>query len=111
MTEVFITDIPYKTQAYKVSSRMLEENTDLKVNFDFNKTEVAFPCEHTILRMEGDVVNSDEIIAIVKESGFKCEVLEDKICKQSKDNYDRILGIKFSGQTRNVGMETSGFSN
>ncbi|NVN19814.1 hypothetical protein GUA46_15850 [Muricauda sp. HICW] len=80
MIEVFITDIPNKTQADRVSSRILLENTDLKVNFDFNETEVAFPCGHTILRME-DVVNSDEIIAIVKESGFKCEVLEDKICK------------------------------
>ena len=81
MIEVFITDIQNKAQADRVSSRILVENTDLKVNFDFNETEVAFPCGHTILRMEGDVVNSDEIIAIVKESGFNCEVLEDKICK------------------------------
>ena len=81
MIEVFITDIPNKTQAGRVSSRILVENTDLKVNFDFNGTDLAFPCGHTILRMEGDVVNSYEIIAVVNESGFKCAVLEDKICK------------------------------
>ncbi|WP_228237785.1 hypothetical protein [Allomuricauda sp. M10] len=81
MIEVFITDIPNKTQADRVSSRILVENTDLKVNFDLNETALSFPCGHTILRMEGDVVNSDEIIAIVKGSGFKCEVLKDKICK------------------------------
>lgn len=81
MIEVFITDIPNKTQADRVSSRILVENTDLKVNFDFNETDLAFPCGHTILIMEGAAVNSDEVIAIVKGSGFKCEVLKDKICK------------------------------
>ena len=69
-----------KSKLFAKKFTFLLEIFHKKVNFDFNETEVAFPCGHTILRME-DVVNSDEIIAIVKESGFKCEVLEDKICK------------------------------
>ena len=81
MIEVFITDIQNKAQADRVLNIIKTETADLKINYDLNETALSFPCGHTILRMEGDVVNSDEIIAIVKESGFKCEVLEDKICK------------------------------
>lgn len=81
MIEVFITDIQNKDQADRVLSRVLTEDIDLKVNFDFNETDLSFPCGHTILRIEGDVINSDATIAIVNEQGFKCEILEDKICK------------------------------
>lgn len=81
MIEVFITDIQNKDQADRVLSRILTEDIDLKVNFDFNETDLSFPCGHTILRIEGDVINSDATIAIVNEQGFKCEILEDKICK------------------------------
>ncbi|WP_418499365.1 hypothetical protein [Flagellimonas sp.] len=81
MIEVFITDIPNKTQADRVLNIIKTETADLKINYDLNETASSFPCGHTILRMEGDVINSDEIIAVVNESGFKCAVLEDKICK------------------------------
>lgn len=95
MIEVFITDIQNEAQAYSISSKIQTDILGLKVNFNFNETDIPFPCGHTILRIEGDVINADETIAIVHDLGFKCEVLADKICKQSKGNYGRILGNKF----------------
>lgn len=81
MIEVFITDIQNKAQADRVSNIIKTETADLKINYDLNEKDLPFPCRHTILRIEGDVINSDATIAIVNEQGFKCEVLEDKICK------------------------------
>lgn len=81
MIEVFITDIQNKAQADKILSTIQNENADLKINFDLNETEFSFPCGHTILRVEGDKINSDKIMVAVKNKGFNCEILEDKICK------------------------------
>jgi hypothetical protein len=82
MVEVFITDIQTKSQAEVVLNSIQIENTDLKVNFDLNETEFSFPCGHTILRVEGNF-NSEIILAKVSNLGFKCEVLEDKICSNN----------------------------
>ncbi|MDD7886753.1 hypothetical protein [Flavivirga sp. 57AJ16] len=81
MIEVFITDIQNKVQANHILSKIQTETADLKINFDLNETDLSFPCGHTILRIEGGAINSDETIAIVNEQGFKCQILEDKICK------------------------------
>ena len=111
MIEVFITDIQNKAQADRVLNIIKTETADLKINYDLNETALSFPCGHTILRMEGDVVNSDEIIAIVRNQVLTVKFWKTKSANNPRITYDRILGIKFSGQTRNVGMETSGFSN
>lgn len=81
MIEVFITDIQNKAQADRILSTIQNENADLKINFDLNETEFPFPCGHTILRVEGNKINSDKIMVAVKSKGFNCEILEDKICK------------------------------
>jgi len=81
MIEVFITDIQTKAQADRVLNKIKTETADLKINYDLNEKDLSFPCGHTILRIEGDVINSDATIAIVNEQGFKCEILEYKICK------------------------------
>lgn len=82
MVEVFITDIQNPKQAERVIVAIQEENSLFKIDFDLNETELSFPCGHTILRIEGHSINSDKIIAIVKNQGYNCEVLEDKICTQ-----------------------------
>jgi hypothetical protein len=82
MVEVFITDIQNAIQAERVIATIQQENFLLKIDFDLNETELSFPCGHTILRIEGHSINSDKIIAIVKNQGYNCEVLEDKICRQ-----------------------------
>lgn len=91
MIEVFTTDIQTKVQANKILNIIQIENTDLKINFDLNETELPFPCGHTISRIEGTKINSDKILATVQNQGFKCEILEDKVCTKKRKN-DRILG-------------------
>lgn len=83
MVEVFITDIQNNLQADIILNNIQKDNTDLKINFDLNETDLSFPCGHTILRIEGNKINSDKIMETVKNQGFNCEILEDKICKQS----------------------------
>ncbi|GAB5418964.1 MAG: hypothetical protein Crog4KO_00550 [Crocinitomicaceae bacterium] len=80
MTEVFITNIENQNQADKVAKTMRINYSDSKINIDLNETELSFPCGHAILRVEGENVNSDEIINSIKELGIKCQILEDKIC-------------------------------
>ena len=82
MVEVFITDIQNPKHAERVITTIQQENALFKIDFDLNETELSFPCGHTIIRVEGHSINSDKIIAIVKNQGFNCEILEDKVCSQ-----------------------------
>ena len=84
MIEIFITDIQNKSQAERTISTIQNENTELKINFDLNETDLPFPCGHTILRVEGNTINSDNILNSVRKQGFNCEILEDKICTQTE---------------------------
>lgn len=81
MIEVFITDIQNNFQSDIILNNLQKDYPDLKINFDLNETDFSFPCGHTILRVEGDKINSDKILVSVRQVGFKCEILEDKICK------------------------------
>ena len=84
MVEVFITDIKNNIQADIILNNIQKDNTDLKINFDLNETDLSFPCGHTILRVEGNKINSDKILETVRNQGFNCEILEDKICTQTE---------------------------
>lgn len=84
MIEVFITDIQNNIQADIILNNIQKDNTDLKINFDLNDTDLSFPCGHTILRVEGNKINSDKIMVSVRKQGFNCEILEDKICTQTE---------------------------
>jgi hypothetical protein len=81
MIEVFITDIQNNIQAYEILKKIQKDNTDLKINFDLNETDFPFPCGHTVLRVEAIKINLDNIMATLKNQGFNCEIMEDKICK------------------------------
>ncbi len=83
MVEVFITDIQSTIQTERILNTIQIENNVLKINFDFGETNLSFPCGHTILRIEGDKFNSDKIRETVRNQGFNCQLLEDKICAQS----------------------------
>lgn len=84
MIEVFITDIQNNIQADIILNNIQKDNTDLKITFDLNETDLSFPCGHTILRVEGNKINSDRIMVSVRKQGFNCEILEDKICTQTE---------------------------
>lgn len=78
--EVFTTNIQSKIQAERILKMLESHFPKLKINFDLNETVLPYPCGHTILRVEGNTINSEKIIAIIKKSGFMCDILEDKVC-------------------------------
>lgn len=80
MIEVFITDIQNDIQAELIMNNIQKENTDLKISYDLSETDFSFPCGHTIIRVEGNKINSNKVMDLVRNQGFNCEILEDKIC-------------------------------
>ena len=80
MTEIFITNIQNKVQANCILNTIKKRNSELQVSFDFNETEKTYPCGHTILRVENDKIDSESILTIVRNLGYSCEILQDKVC-------------------------------
>jgi hypothetical protein len=80
MTEIFITNIQTKLQAKEVLDFFKANVADLKISYDLNETENSYPCGHTILRVEGDKVDTQNILTALNSLGYKCEILEDKVC-------------------------------
>jgi hypothetical protein len=80
MTEIFITDIQSKIQADEILNFFKIKNPGLKISYDLNETEKSYPCGHTIIRVEGDMIHSESILTTVRNSGYHCELLEDKVC-------------------------------
>lgn len=80
MVEIFITNIQNKIQANNILSLIKNEKSELNVSFDFNETKKAYPCGHTILIIEGSKINLESILTSVRNSGYSCEILQDKIC-------------------------------
>ncbi len=68
--EVFKTNVATKSQAGQVLNRLLCYLPWHGINFDLED------CDR-ILRVEGENIDPDVIIALVRDHGFLCEVLED----------------------------------
>ena len=80
MIEVFTTDVQNKFQAKQLLNMLNNNFSHLKINFDIERTQLPYPCGHSILRVEGRLINSEKIISLINKSGFMCDILEDKIC-------------------------------
>jgi hypothetical protein len=80
MTEILITDIQTKIQAKDILNFFKAKNPDLKINFDLNETDKAYPCGHTVLRVEGNKIETQSILTALQNRGYKCEILKDKVC-------------------------------
>ena len=80
MVEVFITNILNKIQAEKVLKNIGIDYPKFELYYDLNETEFPFPCGHTVLRVEGDNISAKQLMESVLIQGFKCEILEDKVC-------------------------------
>lgn len=80
MIEVFTTNIQSEIQAIHVLEILEKSFTELNIKFDLNEINLPYPCGHTILRIEGKVINTEKVLSIVNKSGFRCDILEDKIC-------------------------------
>ena len=69
MVEVFKTNVQKKTQSKMLLSILSETFPSIKINFDLSD------CDR-VLRVEGDNIEALSIMILVKEHGFKCEILD-----------------------------------
>jgi len=69
MVEVFKTNVQKTTQAKKLVALLLEHYPGNRINFDLHDCD-------KILRIEGNNVETQQIIMLVTENGFACDVLE-----------------------------------
>ena len=69
MVEVFKTNVQKKTQCKMLLSILSEAFPSTKINFDLWDSD-------KVLRIEGDNIKVSRIMLLLKENGFKCEVLD-----------------------------------
>lgn len=79
MVEVFITDLTKKKQVKKMVKLVQQLDAQWKVNFDMDETGLPFPNGHTVLRVEGESLNQENIMLTVSKLGFTCQIMEDEI--------------------------------
>tara|TARA_R110002051_G_scaffold66515_12_gene120520 strand:- start:16021 stop:16296 length:276 start_codon:yes stop_codon:yes gene_type:complete len=88
MVEVLITNVISECYSKEIIQFLEHIYPTLKINFDLEDFNKPYPCGHSILRVEGELIDIKSITKQLKAKEIKCELLEDKICKP----YDRILG-------------------
>ena len=69
MVEVFKTNVQKKAQSKMLLSVLSEIFPSFKINFDLSDCD-------KVLRVEGDDIKNLRIMMLVKEYGFKCEMLD-----------------------------------
>ena len=69
MVEVFKTNVQKKMQGKKLLCILTEVFPSLKINFDLSDCD-------KILRVNGSSIDALRIMMLVKEHGFKCEILD-----------------------------------
>ena len=69
MVEVFKTNVQKKVQSKMLLNILSEAFPSFKINFDLSDCD-------KVLRVEGENMETSRIIILVKEYGFKCEILD-----------------------------------
>jgi hypothetical protein len=69
MVEAFKTNVQKKAQSKRLLCILSEAFPSFKINFDLSDRD-------KVLRVEGDNLEALRIMVLVKEYGFKCEVLD-----------------------------------
>jgi len=69
MVEVFKTNVQKKAQSKMLHCILSEAFPSFKINFDLSDCD-------KVLRVEGDDIKALRIMILVKEYGFKCEILD-----------------------------------
>ncbi len=82
MVEDFTTNIPNKHQADEIISVLENKFLGLKISFDKERTIINYPCDHSILRVEGNTVLAETFTKEVNTLGFECDILEDRLCRK-----------------------------
>ena len=69
MVEAFKTNVQKKVQSKMLLCILSEAFPSFKINFDLSDCD-------KVLRVEGDNMETLRIMILVKEYGFKCEILD-----------------------------------
>jgi hypothetical protein len=69
MVEVFTTSVQEQCEADKILVLLQQRFPASKINFDLHDCD-------KILRVEGNTVEVEKVMMLVKENGFVCRVLE-----------------------------------
>ena len=69
MVEAFKTNVQKKAQSKMLLCILSEAFPSFKINFDLSDCD-------KVLRVEGDNMEELRIMILVKEYGFKCEILD-----------------------------------
>lgn len=80
MIEVFTTNIPNQMLGNEMIKCLKESFSNLNIDFDIEAPIINYPCDHSILRVEGATIEVHNIISHINKNGYKCHILEDKIC-------------------------------
>ncbi|WP_051907878.1 hypothetical protein [Flavimarina sp. Hel_I_48] len=52
--------------------------SELQIDFDIETRIANYPCDHSILRVEGATIYAQDIISHLNKKGYLCHILEDK---------------------------------
>ena len=80
MVEVFIINVKSETLSKEVLRFLESHYPNLKINFDLEDFNKPYPCGHSILRVEGEFIDTYCITQQLKMIGIESNLLEDKIC-------------------------------
>ncbi|MHA7944904.1 hypothetical protein ACJOV8_017655 [Formosa sp. 3Alg 14/1] len=80
MVEVFITNVKSECHSEDILQFLEHSYPTLKIDFDLEDFNKPYPCGHSILRIEGELIDTITIVQQLKSKGIECDVLEDKIC-------------------------------
>ena len=69
MIEIFKTDVQKVSQAKRIVDLLNDYFPGNRINFDLQDCD-------KVLRIEGDAFRSTEVIMLVKQSGFTCNILD-----------------------------------
>ena len=82
MIEVFTTNIPNQHLAKSVMESLEKTFPQTRITFDAAEGFImSYPCNHSILRVEGESISTETICSMVNKLGFVFDILEDKVCK------------------------------
>ncbi|GHC61863.1 hypothetical protein [Ulvibacter litoralis] len=80
MIEVFITNVKSEYLSKEILKFLKSEYPQLKINFDLEDFNKPYPCGHSILRIEGELIDTTSIEQQLKNIGIECKILEEKKC-------------------------------
>lgn len=86
MIEIFKTDIQEQGQAEKVSGVLANLLPNARISFDLDDQD-------KVLRIENPDIDTDAVVAAVRDLGFKCSVIPDKICPDMSNSAENMKGF------------------